>query len=366
MVAPQPRGSALMGDLRAMGRARASLCAFVVLAAMLGACGTSKNDATSDASSSSVAAANNRVGKAAPLPEPVQELEIDGTEYSFEISPDPSGGLKPGWTLLKFHNIGSEPHQAMFARIKDGVDMSALAAAGAGDSSGAGAIEFVDMIGGVSYIASRHDTTAMVKLTEGLVMAMCYVPDADGVAHALSGMTTALTVSAPADGAASAETEPSGKRVVGTIEMSKDGYQIPDDLSAGWYHVKNTDAVLHEMSLLRLGGSIADDRTKALVEDLAANKTPQVELEAVGGMGAISPGFDGYLYLDSPAVTTWRWTSCPTRECPVPTCSTATTPGSLSSCIDRGPCLIRRRTRGEHRRRMGGQMFRVTGRHRHE
>lgn len=35
-----------------------------------------------------------------------------------------------------------------------------------------------------------------------------------------------------------------------------------------------------------------------LVEDLAANRTPEVELEAVGGMGAISPGYEGYLHLD--------------------------------------------------------------------
>jgi len=34
------------------------------------------------------------------------------------------------------------------------------------------------------------------------------------------------------------------------------------------------------------------------VEDLAASKTPQVKLDAVGGMGAISAGFDGYLHLD--------------------------------------------------------------------
>ncbi len=290
-----------MGDLRARTRLGVRSCAAVAMAAVLGACGTNDEHATSDTSdTSSTSAASRRAGKAAPLPEPVQELEIDGTEYSFKISPDPSGGLKPGWTLLRFHNRGGEAHQAMFARIKDGVDMSKLAAAGAGDSSGAGAIEFVDMIGGVSYIATGHDTTAMVKLTEGLVMAMCYVPDANGVAHALSGMTTALTVSAPAGPAVSAEPELGGKEVLGTIEMSEDGYQIPDDLGTGWYHVKNTDSVLHEMSLLHLGGSIADDQIEALVEDLAANKTPQVELDAVGGMGAVSPGFDGYLYLDLP------------------------------------------------------------------
>jgi hypothetical protein len=178
--------------------------------------------------------------------------------------------------------------------------MAELAAAGAGDSSGAGAIEFVDMIGGVSYIGPNQDTTALVNLPEGIVMAMCYVPDSHGVAHALMGMTTMLTVSAPTEGTTGTptETEPAGADVLGTIELSEDGYRVPDDVRTGWYHVRNTDSVLHEMALLRLGSSIDDDEAEALVADLAANETPSVELEAVGGMGAVSPGFDGYLYLD--------------------------------------------------------------------
>ena len=271
----------------------------VAVVALSGACGDDGGaPAASSSPAPSSAASGTPPGAPTPLPEPVQELEIDATDYTFQISPDPSGGLEPGWTLLKFHNAGEEAHQVMFARIKDGVDMSELAAAGAGDSSGAGAIEFVDMIGGVSYIGPGQDTTAMVNLTEGVVMAMCYVPDANGVAHALMGMTAALTVSAPSGGAVTSEPEPLGEEVVGTIELSADGYQVPDDMRAGWYHVENTDSVLHELSLLRLGGSIDDDQVGALVDDLAANATPQVELEAVGGMGAISPGFDGYLYLD--------------------------------------------------------------------
>lgn len=60
----------------------------------------------------------------------------------------------------------------------------------------------------------------------------------------------------------------------------------------------NTDTALHELSLLRLGEPIDEDGVARLVDDLAANRTPEVELEAVGGMGAISAGFDGYLYLD--------------------------------------------------------------------
>jgi hypothetical protein len=287
-----------MGDPRFVRRVTS---ASLVLALILSVTGCGSSD-TEDGSPTEASPTTSTAAEmaATPLPEPVQELEIDSTEYTFEITPDPATGVKPGWTLLKFRNIGGEPHQVMFARIKDGVDMAELAAAGAGDSSGAGAIEFVDMIGGVSYIGTNQDTTALVNLPEGIVMAMCYVPDSHGVAHALMGMTTMLTVSAPTEGSEETptEAEPEGEQVLGTIELSEDGYRVPDDVRTGWYHVRNTDSVLHEMALLRLGSSIDDDEADALVADLAANETPSVELEAVGGMGAVSPGFDGYLYLD--------------------------------------------------------------------
>ena len=68
----------------------------------------------------------------------------------------------------------------MFAAPKPGVDLAALAQAGSGDSSGASAIEFVDMLGGVSYIGGGHEATAMVDLPEGIVLAMCFVPDPNG------------------------------------------------------------------------------------------------------------------------------------------------------------------------------------------
>jgi hypothetical protein len=228
---------------------------------------------------------------AEPVPSTVQELDVVATDHTFTISPE--GELRPGWTELRLRNDGAEAHQIMFARIKDDVDPAALAAAGAGDSSGAGAIEFVDMLGGVSYIGPGHEITAMVDLPEGPVMAMCYVPDANGVAHALMGMTATLNVGssavAPTDG-----DEP----LAGTIELADGGYQLPDTWTPGWYRVVNTDDQLHELSLMRLGRSPEADETEELVADLAANRTPAVELEAVGGMGAVSAGFDGYLYLD--------------------------------------------------------------------
>lgn len=273
-----------------------------VIALVVGACGGA-DAPTSPSASGADGRSTTPSDVTARLPTPVQELTFDASEYTFTISPDPSAGLQAGWTLVRFRNVGAEAHQVMFAAIKDGVDLSQLAAAGAGDSSGAGAIEFVDMIGGVSYIDPAHETTALVDLRPGLVMAMCYVPDSNGVAHALMGMTSALTVAAPSGAATSTDTtstdtEPMGDEVLGTIELSGDGYQIPADLRAGWYRVANTDTALHEMSLLRVSRSISAEQTAVLVDDLAANRTPQVGLDAVGGMGAVSAGFDGYVHLD--------------------------------------------------------------------
>lgn len=278
----------------------------LVGALALGACGADDEAATaSDPTVGSTAPVPDATPVGAELPQPVQALDIEGGEYVFTIDPSQTEDLRAGWTLVRFDNVGVEAHQVMFARLKDGVDITELAAAGEGDSSGAGAIEFVDMIGGVSYIDAGHRTTALVDLPEGVVLAMCYVPDADGVAHALMGMSTVLAVG-PADGATSGSTAGPGvgsDRVVGTIEMTADGYQLPEDLIPGWYHVVNADTAdpgrgLHELALLRLDEAVDGDELEGMVGELADNVVPEVGLDAVGGMGAISAGFDGYLHLD--------------------------------------------------------------------
>lgn len=272
---------------------RLALAAGLVLAA----CGGESGDPGAEPATSA------RPAQQESLPVPVQELDFVADEYSFRISPDPAVGLRPGWTTIRFRNDGAEAHQVMFARLKDGVDMSELAAAGAGDSSGAGAIEFVDMLGGVSYIGPDREITAMVDLPSGTVLAMCYVPTPEGVAHALLGMSSVLDVGAD-DGEDGAETATGDRpEVLGTIEMGPEGYRIPSPLESGWYRVENTDEGtggegLHELSLLRLERPLDADEVDRFVGDLAANVVPDVGLEALGGLGAISPGFEAFLLAD--------------------------------------------------------------------
>lgn len=281
------------------------LCAGLVVTA----CGS---DGTTGGAASTAASTGPTASSAVTAPESVQHLEVEAVDYRFTFDP-PVEEVVAGWTSLTLRNEGAEAHQVMFARLKDGVDLAELSAAAGDDSSGAAAIAYVDMIGGVSYIGPGQEITAMVDLPEGTVMAMCYVPDAHGVAHALMGMSTLLEVGAATDDGADAveatvgEGEgPDGGAVEGTIEMTADGYRLPEELSTGWYRVVNADTGvdgegLHELSILRLDEPVPPGEVDALMQDLAANESPAVALDALGGMGALSPGFEGYLYLDLPA-----------------------------------------------------------------
>lgn len=279
----------------------------LALALALAACGSDESASdqpTSSPTSAAVTTTTDRV--TTELPAAVQKIDIEGTEYAFDFAAASDSPLRPGWTKVTFHNGGVEAHQVMFASLKEGVDLAELAEAAGGDSSGSAAIAYVDMLGGVSYVGPDQTVEAMVDLPEGVVLAMCYVPDPEGVAHALSGMSTALTVSAEADPDAVATdgTSPAGAEAVqGTIVMDAEGYQLPSPLPAGWYEVVNRDGGsagegLHELSILGLEEELDAEGLDELLGDLAVNEAPAVPLDALGGMGALSGGFTGYLYLD--------------------------------------------------------------------
>lgn len=281
-------------DRRRPNRSLATLAVAAIALATVG-CGSD------DAPSAAVTAPTEPAPVVGTLPAAVQTLTMVGTEYAFEIA-EAGQELHAGWTKVTFDNQGDEAHQVMFARVRDGVDLAEVAAAAAGDSSGSKAIEYVDMLGGVSYIGPGQRIEAMVDLPEGVVLAMCYVPDHDGVAHALSGMQTTLAVGPAAE---PSDADPSEEEdVVGVITMGADGYEIPDALPAGWYRVENDDAGdapgegLHELSILGLDQPLEDAALDQLLDDLATNATPAVELDALGGLGALSAGFEGYVYLD--------------------------------------------------------------------
>ena len=69
-----------MDELRTTRRPRVPLGVVITLA-LLGACGQNSDDARAPSTTSSPPPVS------ATIPEAVQELDINGTEYAFEISP---------------------------------------------------------------------------------------------------------------------------------------------------------------------------------------------------------------------------------------------------------------------------------------
>ena len=95
------------------------------------------------------------------------------------------------------------------------------------------------------------------------------------------------------------DADPVDEEVLGTIELAARRLPVPSQLArlvSGGEHRQT--AGLHELSLLRLGEPSMRTRSPGSWGTWPPTERPTVEVEAVGGMGAISAGFDGYLYLD--------------------------------------------------------------------
>lgn len=281
------------------------------------AAGCSSSDSTLPAKGSANTAANTAATTSATtstttsalppasVPQVSQVLEVDTGEYTFKFPDLQPSELHAGWTEIRLTNVGKEAHQVMFAQLKPGADLAELAQQAGSDSSGSAALGFVNMLGGVSYIAPGQQTRSLVNLPEGLVMAMCYVPNDQGVAHALLGMSTMLTVGPAQKLGAASPADSNNAVVVGTIRFGADGYEVPEKITKGWYHVLNSDTEnpgvgLHELSILRLqtNATLSKSEINSVVTDLAENKTPAVGITALGGYGALQPGYEGYVWLD--------------------------------------------------------------------
>ena len=82
------------------------------------------------------------------------------------------------------------------------------------------------MLGGASHIGPGQSIEAPWTCPPGWCWP-CATSPTPGVAHALMGMTTTLTVEEAADAPADAPGCGAAEPVVGTIEMAAEGYRSP-------------------------------------------------------------------------------------------------------------------------------------------
>lgn len=125
-------------------------------------------------------------------PSAVPLVALSGGDYSFE-APDTIAG---GPTTLRFTNDGEEDHELHLLRMNDGVAIHQFQQTLHQDGPDA-ALRLGEVRGHVAAVPPGETSEAQVDLPEGEYVLICQLPSpGDGVAHALKGMATPLTVRA--------------------------------------------------------------------------------------------------------------------------------------------------------------------------
>jgi hypothetical protein len=194
-----------------------------------------------------------------------------------------------GATRLSFENTGRELHHAQLFKLHEDADIADLRAAlSTGDP--ADALTVGAFVGGTSLVAPGDTSSAdaIVDLTEGRYVLICFVPSPEGEPHFAHGMLQRFDV-------VDDEEPPRVPDADVEIRLFDYGFEMPASI-AGDALVRITNvsgAEPHEMTFARLhdGATVADVQ-RALDDKQLMPATP------VGGVQAVLPGASQSLQLD--------------------------------------------------------------------
>jgi hypothetical protein len=240
----------------------------------------------------SACAGDTRNAQQAPTPVPIflPQLNITAHDFSFDM-PDT---VLPGLLSVKLSNSGFLPHQAMLARLKDGITYDQLLVAfKKGLATG---LPMIIPEGGPNTIMAHQSQEVILNLPEGRYIALSFVTDQDGISDLRRGMFKLFSVTGPADTSHLNNIQPSGQ-----ITLEDFSFKLPSKLSTGEQLLKvtNQGQQAHEMSLLKLqtGKTMQDARSYL---EVPINQAP---FEQAGGTTALAPGQSTWLKLDLNAST---------------------------------------------------------------
>lgn len=221
------------------------------------------------------------------------ELVMVATDYAFEMP----GTAESGYVRLTIDNQGSEDHHAILFRIND--DATPEQFQDAMMSGDLGQILGVSSAYGGPNVGPGRSSSVVAYLDPGNYVAVCVIPDPEGVPHAAHGMVAPLEVT---DGGADGEA-PETDGSISLVDMAFEG--LPEGVPAGaqTWEVTNNGEQLHEILVLQLaegldlGGvmGILTAEPGATPEGGAPAGPP---FEAIGGTAPMSPGATNYLELD--------------------------------------------------------------------
>jgi len=251
---------------------RSLVGALLLVAAAAAACGSSTTVTSSSTTASTTASTTSTTALAAA--EVKVTVPGGGHEYVYDsdITTVPAGPVKVTLT-----NNGTMEHQAMLMRLKDGIDLASFAQQAAADPTGVKAISLLDGFGGPNLVAPHGGTSSSTQVLQpGNYLMICFIPGADGVAHAAKGMVKPFTVTGSTAASVPAKAE---------ITLLDFAFATSGVHAGRAVHVVNKGTQVHEVAVYRLRAGATFYAFKHAV--LAGKELPA---DPAGGLGAISPG----------------------------------------------------------------------------
>jgi hypothetical protein len=238
----------------------------VVLLAALGAACSSESDP----------------GQGSPQAEPraVTTVEVTATEYAFDVPTQVTGGV----VEMRFTNNGAFPHEFALSRIDKGRTEADVQVA----LEGPRPPKWAEDLGGVSALSPGESITVTRTLEPGSYVLLCFLPDEDGMPHALMGMYELFTVTGDA-GVALPQSD-------AIITATDDALQVPA-LTTGEQTVKfeNGGTKPHELALAAFEPGKGLKDVDQWFEGGYQGEPPVTFL---GGMQTISAGESVFLGID--------------------------------------------------------------------
>jgi hypothetical protein len=231
------------------------------------------------------------------------ELTFTATEYAFELA----GEASAGWTRVTMINAGQMDHHLMVLKPHDGVALDDLVTALQSPDFG-GIFPLASSLGGSAAGPGLSGTVAM-NLAAGEYVAICAIPDDEGVPHYVHGMQLPFTI---AEGDAAGDA-PAADVQIELKEMTF--VNLPTEVAAGAHvwEVTNTGEQLHEMLVFALAEGMSIEQGMQMfgvgmaspeaMSDAMGEATPVMEMgpppfAMIAGVAPMSPGNTNYLMLD--------------------------------------------------------------------
>lgn len=221
----------------------------------------------------------------------VQPTQIDVTMTDFEL--DIPAEIPAGFVRVTATNDGAVEHHLILAKLKDGVTVDALLQTMATDQAAGEAM--IEYRGGPNGVAPGGSESAQLNLDAGDYIALCVIPDAEGVAHVAHGMFAPVTVTgedAPAD--------LSAVDVEATISLTDYDFTMSDGFDGKGLVLATVNAPQpHEVAVYRIGeGGSMEEFMKMLGRDPSITPEIAARYTLAGGLTPIASGTSAVIEFD--------------------------------------------------------------------